>query len=105
MNEKPQKKTERLDIRVTPKQKMTIIENAQNLGMKYGEYMIDRSIKGKAANRYANRKAANGIVRINQALYETLDALAQNPQETFTKAEVFSLFTNVRQEVDNVWHR
>ena len=105
MNSQGKNRTERLSMRLSTKEKAKINELAQELGMDTSTYARDRALKGKAANRYANRKAATGIVRTSNAIYCAYDMLAQTNQETFTKTDVISLLDPIKKEVDSIWHK
>ena len=105
MSRQDQNRTERIPVMVSTNEKKKIHILAQDLGMKDSAYLRDRGLKGKAANRYANRKAVNGITRTSHAVYCAYDTLAQSNQETFTKQEVISLLDPIRKEIDSIWHK
>lgn len=104
MNRKDTKRTETILVKNSPDEKKKIEAFAKELGMGTSTYMRDRALKGKAANRYANRKASAGIVRTSTAIYSAYNMLAETEQETFTKSEVISFLEPIRKEVDAIWH-
>ncbi len=104
MHYKEKKRTEVIPVRVSLEEKKKLEDIAEPLGMPTSTYMRDRSLKGKAANRYANRKAAGGIVRTSHVLYQIYDDLAKTEQETFTKSEVISHLDKIKKEVEAIWY-
>lgn len=104
MNYQEKKRTDVIHIRVSPEEKAKINHLASSLGMSVSDFMRDRALKGKSANRHANRKAAAGIVRVSNAVYEIYDSLAQTEQETFTRSELHSYLNPIKTEVDSIWY-